>query len=191
MLPRSSSTGEARRELFQGAQQLPKAAGTRLRRRGPARGWTAAASGPGAAGTCERQRSAAGCGAGREKNTPHPARRPPLNRETADAAGMLRLGMLGMLRLRRSRQLGPLLSAAAALGQLRSPLPRRGSSPAPTPLPSRSAAEAAPPPARPSPGPAVPRPGLCRGRAWVRRAHPLCPALRSPGSGANTRAHRR
>lgn len=45
-----------------------------------------------------------------------------------------------------------------------------------------------------APGPplaAVPRPGLCRGRAWARRAHPLCPALRSPGSGANTRAHRR
>ncbi|CAN8195932.1 unnamed protein product [Coccothraustes coccothraustes] len=57
MLPRSSSTGEARRELFRGAQQLPKPAGTLLSRRGTARRRTAGASGPGAAGTCEQQRS--------------------------------------------------------------------------------------------------------------------------------------
>lgn len=173
----------------------------RLSRRGTARRRTAGANGPGAAGTCEQQRRAAvfaepplaptarttRTGEGRDrKKHPAPGVSTSLEKQTADAAGMLRLGML---RLGRKRQSGPFPPAAAPLGQLRSPFlaPRSPArlQPRPQPRPrlpllSRAAAEAALLPARPSPVPAAPRPlpggaadapapgrgGLCWGRGW-------------------------
>lgn len=87
MLPRSSSTGEERRELFQGAQRLPKPAGDPP---GPA----SVGAAPLSAGQRERAAPAlrerasssarprarttrTGRGAGAEKNTLHPERPPP------------------------------------------------------------------------------------------------------------------
>lgn len=108
MLPRSNSTGEARRELFQGAQQLPKPAGSRLSRAAPlgagqreraAPALRAAASGSARPPGSRAQRSpghrqrAQAEGQGR-KTHPTPGVSTSLQNQTVDAAGMLRFGML-------------------------------------------------------------------------------------------------